>query len=126
MKEQVTTLGGQWVVNRGKIHESEMEMKRYDNAKERLARLTYLPSPIIIKAEAISTGCLSLIDYVPRKALHQPAGSPISLEPPPLTPWEDGSFLASAFGTRYIAFQRALICLRMSRRGEEIPSCLAW
>ena len=83
-------LGLQWPLRFGVSPTYPKELKRHAMCRERLRRLAHLPASIATKAQAVVTGCLSLITYsvVPeskhasglrisvRHALNQPYGSP--------------------------------------------------
>ena len=65
VSEQLDILGGSWGCSHLGVVDHSKELRRYDVLVERLRRLKFLPSPLLVKAAALNVGCLSLLDYIP-------------------------------------------------------------
>ena len=104
----VDVLGGQWVVNKGSVADHPRETARIRDLEKRLSRIQHLQCKLCVKIDAISTACLSLLDFVNhpsrlpaksvralvKRALHAPYSAPeilynsfIKLTLDPVTRW---------------------------------------
>ena len=63
VRDTVVSLGTEWALHPSVKCSYDKEQKRLETARARLARLVHLASPMLVKAAAILTGCLSLLDY---------------------------------------------------------------
>ena len=78
--DRIEALGAEWVLHDNGDDAYAKEHARVEYCKLRLDRLAHLPSPIQVKAQAVSTGCLSLLAHSVspiRKALN---GTPLKIK----------------------------------------------
>ena len=61
--QTVESLGADWPLADKENPKYEKDLGRIEKMLERLRRLIYLPSPLVVKAGVISIGCLSLLDF---------------------------------------------------------------